>query len=62
MDGGEERTASPETKWEKRMNRPQAQGNKLVLFFNTATTNEWWGTLEVFGLRSGAQALILCGN
>jgi hypothetical protein len=31
---------------------------KLVLFFDIATTNGWWGNLEVFGQRSGAKALI----
>jgi len=31
---------------------------KLGLFFDTATTNWWWGTLDVFGQRSGAKALI----
>ena len=34
---------------------------KHDLFFDTATTNGWRGTLEVFGQRSGAKALILCG-
>jgi len=34
---------------------------KLELFFDTATTNGWRGTLEVFGQRSRAKALILCG-
>ena len=34
---------------------------QLELFFDTATTNGRWGTLEVFGQRSGAKALILCG-
>jgi hypothetical protein len=33
---------------------------KLVLFFDTATTNRWWGNLEVFRQRSRAKALILC--
>jgi hypothetical protein len=28
---------------------------KLVLFFDTVTTNGWWGNLEVFGQRSGAK-------
>jgi len=31
---------------------------KLDLFFDTVTTNGWWGTLEVFGERG--KALILC--
>ena len=30
---------------------------KIYLFFDTATTNGWWGNLEVFGQRSGAKAL-----
>jgi hypothetical protein len=25
---------------------------KLGLFFDTATTNGWWGNLEVFGQRN----------
>jgi len=29
---------------------------KLVLLFDTATTNGWWGNIEVFGQRSGAKA------
>ena len=33
---------------------------KLVLFFDTVTTNGWRGTLEVFGQRSGAKALDIC--
>ena len=33
VDGGEVRTASPETKWEKRMNLPQAHGNKTRSIF-----------------------------
>jgi len=35
---------------------------KLVLFFETVTTNGWWETLEVFGQRIGTKALILCGG
>jgi hypothetical protein len=34
---------------------------KLDLFFDTATTNGWYGNLKVFGQLSGAKALILCG-
>jgi len=34
---------------------------KPELFFETATTTGWQGTLEVFGQRSRAKALILCG-
>jgi hypothetical protein len=34
---------------------------KFDLFSPTATTDGWWGNLEVFGQRSGAKALILCG-
>jgi len=28
---------------------------KLDIFFLTATTDGWWGNLEVFGQRSGAK-------
>ena len=33
---------------------------KHELFFDTATTTGWWGTLEVFGQRSGAKAFDFC--
>lgn len=32
--------------------------NQPGMFFIFCTTDGWWGTLEVFGQRSGAKALI----
>ena len=39
----------------------QYGGGCMFVGFDTATTNGWRGTLEVFGQRSWAKALILCG-
>jgi hypothetical protein len=54
VDGGEVRTASPETEWEKWMNLPQAHGNKTRRIFFTATIEREEGKSVVFGQRSGA--------
>ena len=32
-----------------------------ICFFIFCTTAGWWGNFEVFGQRSGAKVLILCG-
>ena len=56
VDVCEVRTASPETKWEKRMNRPQAYENKTRHIFYRLQPLKgrrgiWWS----FGQRSGAK-------
>ena len=53
VDGSEAQTASPETEWEKRMNLPQAHGNKTRPIFSYC--NRWKGGGEFVGLSgSGA--------